>query len=425
MATLSIRITHVSWRDGKPRFQPSPQARAEGWKGENLRHGPEVFRVGHPPKKTGPWFTADECLAWVKVREQEIDRRRQDIADARMRGARVGKLKVGTAPSYSVEDLFTDWMSSPRMSDGETVGKRKAKTVSANTLDDYNSKRRTLAVFDPEIYIAPVNALTQPIVYDLYERLWQARGLATARGVIATLSSAISWGMRKGKVRLAVNPCKSLGMETPKPRLRCLSPAEVKALVAAADLTGRPEIGDSVILGCWTGQRQCDRLVMIDGGAVDGRRLLRQSKTNAVVMIPDAPEVKKRLTAMRRRRKIWAVSPMEIIVDEQHRRPWLRSHYNHTFAAVRAAAVAGIRDATSGAWLLEPTPGLADARDQDLRDTAVTWLARATCTLPEICAITGHSLESAHQVLKHYLASHPELADNAIKKLVAWMDGQG
>jgi integrase len=74
--------------------------------------------------------------------------------------------------------------------------------------------------------------------------------------------------------------------------------------------------------------------------------------------------------------------------------------------------------------LVEPLPSLADARDQDLRDTAVTWLARAGCTMPEIAQITGHSLQSIQQTLKHYLASHPEIADHAIAKLVAWYDGQ-
>jgi hypothetical protein len=70
-------------------------------------------------------------------------------------------------------------------------------------------------------------------------------------------------------------------------------------------------------------------------------------------------------------------------------------------------------------------PALAGKRDQDLRDTAVTWLARAGATLPEIAAITGHSLRSIHNVLKHYLAITPELADSGIAKLVAWMDREG
>ncbi|MDR3372869.1 MAG: hypothetical protein P4L98_03985 [Ancalomicrobiaceae bacterium] len=59
-----------------------------------------------------------------------------------------------------------------------------------------------------------------------------------------------------------------------------------------------------------------------------------------------------------------------------------------------------------------------------MRDTSVTWLARAGCTVPEICAVTGHSLQSATQVLKHYLATHAEMADNAIKKALVWIEGQ-
>lgn len=419
MAELRIKITHVAWRDGRPRFMPGPTLRQEGWTGEDLRHGPEQHRPGHPPRKIGPWFTAEECVSWATAREMAIAQRRQEIAAAKARGRRAAKLKPARAGTwFSIEDLFEAWLKSPRLAGGEVDGKRKIKAVAPATLADYKIKLGVLAKFDPELYVAPVDALTKPIIYDLYERMWSDRGLATARGVVATLSSAISWGIKKGHVHLAVNPCHDLGMETPEPRVRCLTPLEVKALVAAADAIGRPEIGDSVILGCWTGQRQGDRLAMIDGGTLDGRRCLRQRKTAVVVLIPDAPEVTSRLEAMRQRRVAWPVQPMEIVVDEVQRAPWNRSHYSHTFATVRAAAVAGVPGK------LPPMPSLKDARDQDLRDTAVTWLARAKCTLPEICQITGHTLQSATQTLKHYLAAHPEMADNAIEKLVKWMDGQ-
>lgn len=69
-------------------------------------------------------------------------------------------------------------------------------------------------------------------------------------------------------------------------------------------------------------------------------------------------------------------------------------------------------------------PSVKDAHDQDLQDTAVTWLSRVGCTLPEICQITGHALQSATQTLKHYLSAHPEIADHAIEKLVTWMETQ-
>ena len=49
-------------------------------------------------------------------------------------------------------------------------------------------------------------------------------------------------------------------------------------------------------------------------------------------------------------------------------------------------------------------------------------MARAGATLPEIASITGHSLRSIHQILQHYLAITPELADSGIAKLIAWME---
>jgi hypothetical protein len=76
-------------------------------------------------------------------------------------------------------------------------------------------------------------------------------------------------------------------------------------------------------------------------------------------------------------------------------------------------------------WIIAPCPSLAEKRDQDIRDTAVTWLARAGATLPEIAGVTGHSLTSIHNILKHYLAITPELGDAAIAKLVAWMEREG
>ena len=104
--------------------------------------------------------------------------------------------------------------------------------------------------------------------------------------------------------------------------------------------------------------------------------------------------------------------PAEIVIDESTGRAYNPHTYRHVFDAVRAIAA-------------ETMPAIAGKRDQDLRDTAVTWLARAGATLPEIAAITGHSLASIHQIMQHYLAITPELGDAAIGKLEAWMTKEG
>jgi len=56
----------------------------------------------------------------------------------------------------------------------------------------------------------------------------------------------------------------------------------------------------------------------------------------------------------------------------------------------------------------------------DLRRTAVVHLARAGCSVPEIAAITGHSVSLTVSILEVYLPRDSEMAAAAISKLDAW-----
>jgi len=175
------------------------------------------------------------------------------------------------------------------------------------------------------------------------------------------------------------------------------------------------------MLGLFTGQRQGDRLALADNDLLDGRRMFRQSKTQAIVTIREVPQLRARLEAAKARTAAIALRlsqgkdgrTAEIVIDEATGRPYNEHTYRHEFAKARAAAAVAL-------------PSLAGKRDQDLRDTAVTWLARAGATLPEIAGVTGHTTpKSIHDILKHYLAITPELADSAIEKLMAWMESEG
>ena len=92
------------------------------------------------------------------------------------------------------------------------------------------------------------------------------------------------------------------------------------------------------------------------------------------------------------------VKVANVVVDPKTGAPFTQSTYNKVYRQVRTAAVAGVKDA-AGAWIVEPCPTLADFQDRDLRDTAVTWLARAGCTVPEIRSITGHDPRTIYSIL--------------------------
>jgi integrase len=62
--------------------------------------------------------------------------------------------------------------------------------------------------------------------------------------------------------------------------------------------------------------------------------------------------------------------------------------------------------------------GVVGVTFNDLRGTAVTRLALASCTEAEIATITGHCLGDVRSILDaHYLHRDPALAENAIAKL--------
>lgn len=418
MAKVTIRIPNVSWRDGRPRFNPGPKLRRLGYKGEDLRHGSE-----------GPWFTLQEAAEWAHARSEEVSKRRHAREPAPAKRAR----------HQTIEGLFDEWFASPKFNGGVNAGKRQQQGAAERTTKDYKSKVRALATHDPELMKEPPAAITSQIAQALFDDVWQARGLHTARGIVAVASSCWKWAKARGRGGITVNPWIGLEKPLPAPRLVTWSDAEVRAFTAAADLLGRPEMGDSLYLGLFTGQRQGDRLLLeLHGKDDDGRFVFRQGKTGAIVAVRATAQLEQRLEAAAVRRKHARVAWPQLIVNEKAGRPFRGDWYRTLFAEIRTAAARGLVRGADGAlalgpieaggvheWVLRPCPDVDGRRDQDLRDTAVTWLGRAGCTVPEIASITGHSFVSIHQVLRHYLATHPEMADDAINKLVAWIEKKG
>lgn len=446
-----VSIPSVAWRDGRPRFVPGAAQRRMGYKGQDLK------------TSTGAWMTFEQASAWSQEHEREVERRRS------------AKAQTGRLPPrprsrvVTVASLFESWIAHcRRRSEGagaQDDGRRRAKKLSPVTLAGYVKLQRALEDDASDLFNAPVAAITKPILFGLYEQIAAKRGLASAAAMMRAISAAISYGMRRGMAPFEANPAHNLGMDMPEPRVRVAEPDEISHLIHAADALGRPEIGDSIMLGVWTGQRQSDRLALVSGDLTRGRRIFRQKKTGAIVAVPQKAALEETLQAAAARRedqvKAGGQRHPEILIDERQAAPWRSSHYSHVFLAIRIAATAGvferdgqrvcpaegtaaravakylqgIRGLTAAEarawpapgpaqWIIAPMPELEGFRDQDLRDTAVTWLARAGSTIPEICSITGHSLQSATRILEHYLAMHPELADHAMNKLEAWHENE-
>jgi hypothetical protein len=310
-----VKLSYVTWRNGRPRFKPSARERALGFDDEDLRHGPG-----------GPWYTLDEANAWADARYQEI-------LQARATGQR-RKPVASTIAEDTVEGLIEDWL------------------------------RALKAELDPEEKLSPAGI-------ESYEK--------AARATIYQPETRAQAAERRKRERAA----ELLGLDKPE------RPRELFA-------SKPPRVVDDIELR----------------GFYDYLKRLRgHHMARAAIRL--------RL----------GTRPETVIVDEVTGAPYAQSTYRHVFGKVRALAIKG-----SNEFALAPCPSLTYVgedgkqmfkRDQDLRDTAVTWLARAGCTVAEICAITGHSNKSVQTIIAHYLGSARELADAGIEKLVAWMQREG
>lgn len=416
----------------RPRFKPGPLERRR----RKQLGLPLSFDLKH---HDGAWYTRDEVAEFCRTKAWEPAPAEQSAPSEKPRQRRV-------------IDLLDDWFASI-----EKAGKLSLKTLDSykKSLNATKYKPRTRAerAADKTLEIEPfvlarVSAIEEPEVVAFYNYQKATRGHHMALSIVAVISAAYTWGKLDPYWRTRDNPALKLDLARPEGRIVFYLDHELRALLAAADHLGRPSIGDAILLGLFTAQRQGDRLDLEDAGLVNGRRVFRQSKTGVVVEVPETARLKERLEQAAARRAAIALKlgqkdhqrAKAIVVNESTGRAWRQDDYRHWFAEVRRTAYEGVIDYEATAkqafgtntpiYKIAPTPSLMfkEAKfktDADLRDTAVTWLANAGCSLLEICAITGHSPASAQTIMKHYLSLGRELADAGIAKLEAWMQKEG
>jgi integrase len=434
MAKTNDLFPYVALRrqaDGsiRPRFVPGSRERAMGFKGQDLKHD------------DGQWYTLDEAHVFALAKRDEIRAQRKTGK----------KLKSPPVPrGRAVKDLWLAYSASNEFKGNPAKG---IKGLAPSSQETYRYWTKPLQ--EEPLWEAPVGALDPVVLKNLHDRLLTARGLSMARGSLMVLQAMLSWGRLRGwlpKVHghTIENPANKLDLPPQPVRLRIGTDVEISALVLASDhaaISGitLSAVGDAILTGLFSGQRKRDVLAFVPGETSPDRIDLVQSKTGARVSIPMTPRLTQRL-AQGRARRAKAGYPVlfgNVVVNEETGRPYVGSTFRDHFRVVRVLAVEGIVDeeATQLAreqhasemrntepptiWKLKPCPSLADFTFPDLRDTAVTWYARAGSTVPEIASITGHAMKSIYTILKHYLALDAHLADNAVKKLVEWMEREG
>lgn len=249
-----------------------------------------------------------------------------------------------------------------------------------------------LRLIEEEFGDMPIEALSDPEVRGEFKR-WRDGFAATPRKADyawTTLARVLS--IAKDRGRIAVNPCERGGRLYAADRADKIWTADdIGAFCSVASA----ELQVALLVALWTGQRQGD-LLRLTWNRYDGSRLtVRTSKGKKRVAIPVGEPLKALLDAPGKH------SALTILTNSRGA-PWTGDGFRTSWGKASDRAQ------------------IDDLHFHDLRGTAVTRLALAGCTVPEIAAITGHSLRDVEAILDaHYLGGKVELAEAAIVKLNA------
>lgn len=378
---------YLKWRDGRPRWEPGPR----------LRH---AFKARDLKNDDGKFLGLEAAIAEVKKLNAEVAAWKAGLP------APNAKPKVNRKPTRTCDHLWQVYKESPAYLELGHVTRRDYKSKIGIFLEDFGSDMFA--------------AIAKHHMFSFWEAIYRERGHTMANSTISAVRSMFSYGVMKGW--RTDNPARNLRLKKVAPRVVVWSPSEAETYVAKADEMGLHGVGDAVVIGLHTCQRQGDVLNLQLVSTDDGRAKFKQGKTGARVSVPFSPALKERIEKIKARRRAGQVAELQLageIVRDTRGNKYSRESFGRDFRDVRNAVAADQREAG------QDTPSILGKLYLDLRDTGITRLALAGCTIPEIRAISGHNLETIHQVLAHYLALDDRMADAAIERLKTWMAEEG
>ena len=272
------------------------------------------------------------------------------------------------------------------------IDKFKASTDFPKNKNSARNYELYLKLIEAKFGTMPIAALEDPRVRGDFKE-WRDTFAATPRKadyIWQTLGRVFSHAKDNG--RITTNPCEKGGRLYTSDRVdKIWSDAQIEKVLSIAPA----QMVMPIKLAEWTGQRQGD-LLALTWEAYDGAYIcLQQGKTGRRVEIPVGAPLKILLDGMKR-------EGTTILRTARGKSQWTSDGFRSSWDKLMLAA------------------GMAevDLNFHDLRGTAVTRLAVAGCSIPEIASITGHSPEEAARILDaHYLGKDRRLAAGAMAKL--------
>ena len=254
---------------------------------------------------------------------------------------------------------------------------------------------------------APLAAVTPEALARAYDAIHGSGAVASAQAFGAVARLFFKWAARR---RRLADPTVALELERPAAATRIASPAEVLALIAAADRPddagGRadPLVGTGVLMALFLPHNPQDLVKLTVGQVAGGALMLTRGKTGerSYLTVPEVLSARILAAAARR--------PDGGIDNEARILPVSEQRLAKRYARVRARAALAL-------------PSLADLELRALRRTARSWAEAGGASLAQAANLLGHSQAQAARLARHYSVAGPALAQGALAAVLTSAQG--
>jgi integrase len=214
--------------------------------------------------------------------------------------------------------------------------------------------------------------------------------------LLLSLKRLLDLAVNEGEIES--NPAKKITLPPvgkPKRLKKLWSEKEIDAFVSACDAAGRTSLGTIALTMIESAQRLSDVVFMVYGRDYkDGHLHYIQSKTGKSVWLPCTEKLKARY-------KAYPPHGIAMFINECTGKQWTVSNVSHVARKI-------LDEIGMEGYILK-----------ELRNSQTTYLLELGCEIPEMAAMTGHSLQTAQKMFdQHYAETRSKiLAEKVVKRI--------
>jgi hypothetical protein len=313
---------------------------------------------------------------------------------------------------------------------------RTGELLSAATRNSYRGWR---VAIDLVFRDQPIAGLDHVLIRNWFDVIRETRGHTMAYSALGLLRTICNWADKSWGVSVEWNKIRA---PRPARKLRVGRPDELTCLLTAMDnpaelyqrladegravntkhIPARPTLGDAFVIAIWTTQREKDVVAFTSDAFAGGRlRWVRTSKNNRALDMPLLGPLPARLEAAKQRKAARKATCPTVVLDPERDQPYDQRLLQDHFREARELAGQFYPSLLGKGQL-----GTMEAKTftfEDCRDTGITRLHDAGCSLLQICSWSNHtSVKSLMELVDAYIEISGRTADDAGAKLQAMWD---